>query len=259
MSTYLVHAPINIRAFCRWAGERGLMKRGSFDRGFALHVLLSGMFGKGVLQPLRLFASARNPKGSLYAYAASDADGLRHVADAVATPDCLEVLRPDRMRTKLMPVLFSSGQRLGFDVHVRPVRRLLSDLADAQSGRVLKKGAEVDSYRLQLLRSSPGGWAKQGRSRPLSDSRERRCDAYVAWLAERLATAAAIEACRLAGFRRSRLVRGNGVGPEGPDATLHGVLTVKNPEVFARVLRRGVGRHKAYGYGMLLLRPPDLR
>ena len=54
MTTHLVHASFSMRAFNRWAGERGLIRRGSFDEGYALHVLLSAMFGKAVLQPLPL-------------------------------------------------------------------------------------------------------------------------------------------------------------------------------------------------------------
>ena len=46
------------------------------------------------------------------------------------------------------------------------------------------------------------------------------------------------------------------VGLEGPDATVHGTMTVTDPTAFARLLAHGVGRHRAYGYGMLLLRPP---
>jgi CRISPR system Cascade subunit CasE len=44
---------------------------------------------------------------------------------------------------------------------------------------------------------------------------------------------------------------------EGPDATIHGELTVTNSEAFGRLLATGVGRHSAYGYGMLLLRPVE--
>ena len=54
---------------------------------------------------------------------------------------------------------------------------------------------------------------------------------YVDWLAERLAGVADLDAskCSLANFRRSRARRGKGRGPEGPDATLHGELLVRNP------------------------------
>ena len=36
---------------------------------------------------------------------------------------------------------------------------------------------------------------------------------------------------------------------------MQGNLTITEPEKFACLLARGVGRHRAYGYGMLLLRP----
>ena len=38
---------------------------------------------------------------------------------------------------------------------------------------------------------------------------------------------------------------------------VHGALTVTDPDAFAALLARGVGRHRAYGYGMILLRPPN--
>jgi len=53
-----------------------------------------------------------------------------------------------------------------------------------------------------------------------------------------------------------RVVREKGE-PEGPDAIVHGVLVIHDPAAFSALLVRGVGRHRAYGYGMLLLRPPS--
>jgi CRISPR system Cascade subunit CasE len=38
---------------------------------------------------------------------------------------------------------------------------------------------------------------------------------------------------------------------------LRGELTVADPDAFSALLARGVGRHRAFGYGMLLLRPPS--
>ena len=37
---------------------------------------------------------------------------------------------------------------------------------------------------------------------------------------------------------------------------MSGALTITDGEKFAQLLARGIGRHRAYGYGMLLLRPP---
>ena len=43
---------------------------------------------------------------------------------------------------------------------------------------------------------------------------------------------------------------------EGPDAVMAGTLTVADPVAFAGTLGRGIGRHAAFGYGMLLLSAP---
>ena len=159
MTTHLIHAPFSMRAFNRWAGDRGLVRRGSFDEGYALHVLLSAMFGKSVLQPFRLFASERRSGAALYAYADIDEDELRHTAAAAAPPDCLAVIDAEKMQSKRMPPAFEPGRRLGFDIRLRPVRRLRQDLTDPQPKRLLSKGAEVDAFRLEAIRRFPHGWA----------------------------------------------------------------------------------------------------
>ena len=80
---------------------------------------------------------------------------------------------------------------------------------------------------------------------------------YLDWLSEQLGSAAELNPAdsRLVRFCRTRVLRGN-QGLEGPDATIHGTLNVSEPAQFMQLLLRGIGRHRAYGYGMLLLRPP---
>ena len=39
------------------------------------------------------------------------------------------------------------------------------------------------------------------------------------------------------------------------NGTVEGTLTVGDPDAFSRLLARGIGRHRAFGFGMLLLRP----
>ena len=254
---YLIHAPLDMRAFSRWAGQRGLLRHGAFDADYALHILLSAMFGKRALQPFRLFWSERRRSGSLYAYADAHHEALQEIAEAAAPPDCLAPLNPDGLRSKPMPSAFAAGRRLGFDLRVRPVRRLRRDLRDPQAGTDMLQGREVDAFRLAVVQRFPDGWRKRGgMAAQTGVSRE---SIYAAWLSERLAGAANVEQCRLSSFSRSRAIRGDGRGPEGPDATLQGVLAVQAAEPFVWRLREGVGRHRAYGYGMLLLRPPNDR
>lgn len=248
---------MDMRAFNRWAGHRGLIRRGTFDAGYALHVLLSATFGQSALQPFRLFAPSRGRTATLYAYSKFDATALKRIAQDVGTPDCLGVVKPSVIQSKAMPMEFAHGRRLAFDVRVRPVRRLRNGFEDSQSGRAYSKGAEVDAFFLNAVRLFPAGGVEADKSAAAAG--ETREVVYGKWLAERFGEAARIEECRLAAFSRSRTLRGDGVGPEGPDATLHGVLRVTTPERFPELLRKGVGRHKAFGFGMLLLRPNSSR
>lgn len=119
---------------------------------------------------------------------------------------------------------------------------------DGQGGLVGNKRkngpTELDAFLLEALRN-PG-------------TRLRRGEIYLGWLQEQLGAAADLDrdASRLARFQRVRVARGNAM-VEGPQALFFGELTVKDPRAFGKLLRRGIGRHRAYGYGMLLLRPAN--
>lgn len=252
MKLHLVQVPLDMPTFNRWAGERGLIRPRTFDAGYAFHILLSSMFGKGALQPFRLFDSERRPKAALYGYSDVDQTELRRMAAAVAPPDCEAVIDSRRLRSKPMPRRFEQGERLGFDLRLRPVRRLRSELTDPQTGTSFRSGSEVDAFRLELIRQFP---AESGTSAAIQADVTRQ-SVYSGWLSERLGNAASVEDCELAAFQRTRVIRGNSGELEGPDAVLHGTITVASEDEFARILRKGVGRHRAYGYGMLLLRPP---
>lgn len=257
----MVHVPLDLAAFNRWARAGGLIRRGTFDAGFALHVLLGAMFSPGALQPFRLFAPEHQRFGSLYAYTRVDADTLRGTAQAVAIPECLATLDLTDLRSKAMPEAFRPGQRLGFDIRIRPVRRLRRNIHDPRSGEVVSRGAEWDAFRVAALHRPARGWKTTACGEPHErrSIRAQRGTIYCEWLAERLGDAATLAPghCHLAAFEQSRIVRGDGPGPEGPDATLRGTLAVGGPERFDRLVRDGIGRHKAYGYGMVLLRPPE--
>lgn len=250
---HLVRAPVAVSALARWAGERGWIRGRSaaFDEGRALHHLLNEMFGPAALRPFRLLVPPRRDRGNLYGYSARDADELSAGARNHALPDHLDVLSPERLRSKPVPGNWRAGQRLGFDLRARPVRRVDKTLGEPPNE--IGKGREIDAFLLEALRGHArvrDGMEREGRSREA---------VYLDWLEHRLAPAAELDraASRLARFRRARVARDKS-GPEGPDATVHGALTVTDPTAFSRLLAKGVGRHCAYGYGMLLLRPPNL-
>ncbi len=249
----LIRVPIDTSKLARWADVRGWVRRRghhtTFDEGRALHHLVTEALGPGVFKAFRLLVASRRTVGNLYAYSLADAETLRSATAVHALPDHLAVLRPQQIESKPMPSNWHEGQQLGFDVRVRPVRRLRTEITSSR-GR-FGQGAEVDAFLVDALRHSP----------EVTDANagaEKRESTYLDWLAEQLAPAAVLvrEHSRLVRFRRVRVAR-SGQGPEGPDATIHGDLIIADADRFAGLLARGAGRHRAYGYGMLLLRPAN--
>lgn len=241
MSLYLIEMPLSLPTLNRWAGQRKI-GRGLFDEGLALHHLLGEAFGPAVLQPFRLLVAPRVRTGTLYAYSAAPAEELRASAAPLLGPSETETVSLDALRSVERPeTTWQEGMRLGFDLKSRPVVRLSSAI-EGTDGQ-FPKGAEVDAFLSETLRN---------------DHARPREDVYLDWLAARLAPVADLErgASRLHQFRRVHSLRG-GRRVEGPEAVIHGTLVVRDPQEFARLLARGVGRHRSYGYGMLLLRPPQ--
>jgi CRISPR system Cascade subunit CasE len=89
---------------------------------------------------------------------------------------------------------------------------------------------------------------------------------YSEWLDKQLSRngAARVSQVRVEAFRLTRVVRRERSAEDGkrktskttgPDVTFKGLLQVDDGEAFASLLARGVGRHRAFGFGMLLLRP----
>ena len=233
------------------------------DEGLALHHFLSETFGKGLVQPFRLMPGRKNaPTASLYGYSTQGKDELKATADICALPEMEKILVLDTLESKIMPTLFKSGKPLGFDVRVRPVRRLKSPLA-AESREVRRSqikgkpvkpfaaGSEVDAFLLERMRSNPELDVTTTAELP---TREH---VYQTWLAHRFGDAVELDpkTCRMARYERRTVSRG-GKERSGPDVTIQGEFRVKDPQRLACLIAKGVGRHTAYGYGMLLLRPP---
>ncbi|WP_377295376.1 type I-E CRISPR-associated protein Cas6/Cse3/CasE [Rhizobium sp. SG2393] len=254
---------IDLQSLRRLAALRGT----GDDEGRALHHLLSETFGKGALQPFRLMPAPGARSATLYAYSTATEDALREALD-IAAPELLQALGTAHLALRTMPETWREGRRLAFDLRARPMRRLLKPLegwsreehrlhlkGKAASGAI-RKGAEVDAFLVARLRRFPDGMPDDPENEGLS-----REAVYRDWLAERLSGAATLDLARtrMVGFARVRTRRhdqeGGEASSEGPDATFHGELTVTDGAAFSRLLARGVGRHTAYGFGMLLLRP----
>ena len=266
MTLHLVRLPLNLRALAAFAVAN---RASDDDGGYALHLALRRRFGAAGPQPFRLFADGPAPP-HLLGYA-GDAAALADMAALPAVDPLLDAAFGEP-QVRAMPETWREGARFGFDVRVRPVVRFGGRVRDA---RVSREGAfhtrggkaaqEMDAYLAACERAGP---REEG-----APALERE-PVYVDWLARAFDAAAAIERTEVRQFRRVRSRRARHSSPtpregdeqsaaplgraqvEGPDALMAGTLTIRDPAAFAALLARGVGRHAAFGYGMLLLYPP---
>lgn len=233
--THLVHFHLNQRAFGVWAARRGLSGRGDFDPHHAMHVLLSAQFGKGMLQPYRLFQQRFGP-WSVYGHSAMSAEELIRTAELVGTPEMLAVISLAEMRSKPLPAQIEWGRRIGFEIRLSPTVR-----AD---------GREQDAWVFEQKRPARGDGELLERPAP------PREEVYGAWFARRLTGAAELEGVRMTAFRQASMLR-SGNRFTAPEVVLQGTLRVTDPAAFRALHEGGIGRGKAYGFGLLLLRPAD--
>ncbi len=167
-----------------------------------------------------------------------------------------------------MPAL-SAGRLLGFRVRLCPAVRI------GRHHPRLAHGAEVDPYLAHLLREEAalGDMPADARRATAVAATPSREEVYRDWLAARLAPAARLKEARLVSLCGARLWRKGTPGsttsaPQGHPRPQHGgraaierrmavfegTLEVADAAAFAGLLARGVGRHRAFGFGMLLLR-----
>jgi CRISPR system Cascade subunit CasE len=255
---HMVQLRLNARALALF-GRGVWQQHGHMDEddGLLAHALLAALFGEGLVQPFTLAPGkgegANSRELRLLGYSRRSADDLREYAEASAAEEVKGECYLHSLASKLMPDAWSTGRRLRFEVRVCPVVRLSSGgWVRAKDGlRAVRygKGSEVDAWVHRSL--------MQGEDVPEAT----RADVYSAWLRRRMESAVTIEEAALHRFRRVRLLRYDHQSRrsartlERPDAVLRGCLRVKDERALQRLLRRGVGRHCAYGFGMLLLRP----
>lgn len=241
----MVRARIDAREFRRWMGEKRLR-----DPDHAMHCLLAESFGDLAPKPFRLILPRGGPTGVFYGYGRSDADALREVADIYADPLQSRVIPVSEIDSKTMPSAWWVGQRLGFEVRLRPVVRRAREDADHRHREMDAFQAEADRHpkgRMPLSREQVyADWLSDRFTIPFPEGSVRRRGASLD-----------LTHTRLVSFQRTRAYRkaGDTRYSEGPDALMRGILTITDSEAFAALLAKGVGRHRAYGFGMLLLRP----
>lgn len=238
------------------------------DLGYATHCMFASLFGEQA-KPFAIVTEherGRVPgrQVSVVAYTTTAPDTLKQHALEFSDPQHHGACDWASFAGKPMPTTFDVGRKLGFEVRVMPTIRKSSD------GAFHKKGAEVDAFVSACWDAADAAGLPAGAS--VAERAEvapvDRAAVYRDWLASRLEGAADLVSAELQrfaltpSFRRGksrgerRATKRPGRTQWRPDATLRGTLTVQDPDAFDALLRRGVGRHRSFGFGMLLLRPP---
>ena len=270
----MLHLPVDPRALLRLGRDHRLVTDGwSVELGYLVHAFFAAAFGVS-LRPFDIQEGSAGSQGgrnlNVLAYT-RDPDAI--LGSGAQTTGAVDW---SIAKGKELPS-FPTGLRLGFRVRVCPVVRV------GKHHPRFAHGAEVDAYLNEVERrlaqeeaAHPDVRAcelKQGVLQAVP-SRE---EVYRSWLAARLAEGASLETARLVATSDALLWR-RGVPKAGParlmygrtrpahagraamgrrEAVFEGVLRVGDPAAFNTLLANGVGRHRAFGFGMLLLRPAD--
>ncbi|MEP6621975.1 MAG: type I-E CRISPR-associated protein Cas6/Cse3/CasE [bacterium] len=228
----------------RFATRERLLPPGG-DLGYTLHAALSSAFGELAPKPFLWCAPGTRSGGAagrLLCYSPTSLSSLIAHAESFAEPTGLALLDVKSAESKPMPSAFAEGSRLGFQVRIRPVLRTGRE-RDGTGGK------ERDAY----IDGTTG-----------TEHRDGRDQCYLHWLRERLAAGGVqVDRATVESFTLTRLMtrdrsadKSRRDAPQGPDAVARGTLVVNDPDAFAALLARGVGRFRAFGFGMLLLAPP---
>lgn len=250
----LLHTRPDPRRLAAWAIRHGLMQRQG-DLGYALHALLRAVFGEQSPQPFHHVDSDQGLLAYLHATPETVAQCV-----ALADPDAAAALGlvagPDSLGYSLrpFPTQWPAGHVLGFDVRVRPIVRTAKGERDAFLSAIDAAGDQV--------------------ARPPLD----RAEVYIRWLRGQLAAPEVSRAepwqgalelldVHMTRYQRLQVMRRTQREAErgerqprfstGPDVDLSGHLRVLDSTAFAKLLVRGVGRHRSFGFGMLRLRRAD--
>lgn len=224
------------------SAQKQKLPRDAQDLGYILHGHLQELFGELAPKPFRSRRVGRDLE--VLGYSSADEPALRAHGATFAEPLALRSLQ--QLAVKAMPARWEPGQRLGFEVRACPVVRKSSATATRSAG------VEVDAF----LAAADQAAENEPPSRP---------KVYRGWLEGQLAGAARLLEVELDQFQLTKLCRRTQGSDrrfrvlQRPEAQFRGELEVSNGEAFAQLLARGVGRHRAFGFGMLLLRPPSRR
>lgn len=239
----------DLQMLARWAaatGQRALRE----DVGYALHAALRATLGRMAPKPFVLLR--RSGSVQLIGYSCAGAVDVQRAVEMAATTDlvaaqAIGIARPADAVIKPMPHDWRRGESLSFEVRVAPVVRSRNQPGGGYP--------EIDAaFHPGFAGDEPGN----------------RDAAYGRWLGRELGRdgAASLLSHRALSFQLTPMARRGqlAAAPDStvrrtrggllPELTVRGQLRVEDPRFFNALLARGLGRHRSFGFGCLLIAPP---
>jgi CRISPR system Cascade subunit CasE len=232
-SLYMIELELSMFGLMSFLRSQNLNRNEDEDFGYGVHAWLAAAFGNLAPKPFRLFHGSSHRAPRVIGYSPADKGALAAYASDFASPAVLSVCDVTKaLHSKAMPYKWEQGRRLGFQVLACPVSR--------------KDGCEKDIF----LRATD----RVPKEQALDRSR-----IYCDWLTDQLKRYATVENLKLEAYQMVHHIRRRHdrkpTTLTRPRADFSGVLQISDEREFAGILARGVGRHRSFGYGMLLLRP----
>lgn len=220
-------------------GRRHRLPHPGEDMGYLVHAAMASLFGD--LAP-RTFSITHQNRGivQVLGYSEHEQEKLVDHVSFFATPEAAAICPPSGIQSKRMPARWRPSTVLGFRTRVCPTIRLQTEQHNH------RRRAEVDAFL-------EAQWQDQEATRPA---------AYRSWLERAMGPAVKLLLLQLDNCCLESVVRRTHErerrakqGLKKPSASFTGALEILDGELFARLLARGIGRHRAFGLGMLLLHP----
>ncbi|WP_269497333.1 type I-E CRISPR-associated protein Cas6/Cse3/CasE [Castellaniella sp. S9] len=227
---HLLRIPVQVPPLLKFAAESGITQEDE-TLGYTLHAWFAALFGTHAPRPFRYF----DRRNEVLAYAHADAAILLEQAQTYASPLAWAALDVDGVASKTMPETWQAGRRLRIEALVCPVAR--------------QDNVEKDVFLRTLDR--------------LGDDAPGRAEVYRDWFTVQWNDVLRFGHVEILGMTaRTRLLRRSRRGGnrlrvvERPQVLIGADAAIGDGQGFARLLARGIGRHRAFGFGMVSLSPP---
>ena len=235
---YMIRAFIGTMELFQIARRPHLCNR-EVDSGYLLHCLLRELFLDDSPHPFAIVNNT-NSKIELLGYSNKPAKELKEIAEKNRSRRIFDAVDWARFSSKPLPSKFPDGSEFNFQLRACPVVR------KGRGSENFRPGAEVDVFLSEVIK------------RKDSESISREA-VYEKWLRDMFNRydIEIISNIEIAEMRLTRFVRKNRAKNAKtitrPDVIFRGKIKINNGSTFSERLRKGFGRHNAFGFGMILL------